>query len=229
VLTDLRLSLSVLRLPVSWAVLLASIVATGLVFAVLGGFVWWAILQSNIVDTVWLEKIIGGFGVGMAAILGWFCFPAFITALVGLFSDPLAGRIEKQHYPFLPAPTPAPLPDQIRNSIKAIGKAVALNLLAFPFYFIPVVNILAYALVNAQLLGREYFFNFALRHMPLEKAQAVYAEHHWAVTKTGLLIAGLFILPGINLFAPILATSLTIHRLLRGKAAPLSQMLALAP
>ena len=90
-----------------------------------------------------------------------------------------------------------------------------------PFYFIPVVNLVVYSLLNSFLLSREYFQVVTLRHVSLAEAKKLYAANRKDMMRGGLSLALLFLIPGVNLCAPLLATAWMVHRVWRRNDSPL--------
>ena len=105
------------------------------------------------------------------------------------------------------------LAEQISTSARLLLRAIGLNLLALPFYFIPVVNVIIYLIINANLLGREYFTTIALRHHNAATCQQLLGAHQRQIRRLGLLIALLGLVPVVNLLLPIIATALMTHTL----------------
>jgi len=226
-LGDLRLAFGVLRVPFAWGVMFLSLAGTALVIAVLAALVWWLVVRSGgqqagwLAGTRWDEWVLGGMGSVVVLVIGWFTFPAVVTAVAGMFLEPLADRIEKRHYPELPVPRQVPLGEQVHASLRGLLRGLGWNLLGLPFYFVPGVNLIAYAIINATLLSREYFQIVALRHMGMGPAKQLYRQHRWPMVRGGLVLAGLFVVPGMNLLAPLLATAWMVHRVWRRGNSPL--------
>ena len=234
-ISDLGLAFAVARVPFAWLVMILSLAGTALVFLGLSFLVGWLILRIHWFQDGWLAKtqidewIAGSLGGVAVMVIGWFIFPPIVTAVAGLFLEPLADRVERLHYPELPPPRQVPLAEQIRGSVRVLLRGLGWNLLALPFYFIPVANLIVYALVNAVLLSREYFQVVALRHLPMADTKALYRQHRWPLFRGGLVLAGLFVVPGLNLFAPLLATAWMVHRVWRRKDAALRTALCRSP
>lgn len=224
---DLRLAFVSLKLRFALFIIGFAFFTTSLVFALLAFAAHALIISTDIISTGWLESIAGVGSALLVLVIGWFLFPAISTALSGLFLEQLADRIEAQQYEGLPAPRQIGWGEQISSARRALTRAIGLNAIALPFYFIPGLNLMAYFVVNAQLLAREYFFTIALRHIPLPQAQALLEENRWKLWRRGALIAGLFIIPGVNLLAPILATALMTHTMWQPGTGLLRQKLAL--
>ena len=223
----LRRTLHVLRVPFAWVVSLASLIAAALIFGGLAWVAWWAMPKLAWLHRGWLERfqwddyLAGGLGVSLVLVTGWFAFPLVVTAAAGLFLEPLADRIERMHYPELPAARNMSIREQTVASLRTLARTLGWNLLGFPFYFIPFVNVVAYAVINGFLLSREYFQIVALRHMPLPEAKALYRRHRFSMWRGGLVLTGIFLIPVVNMVAPLLATAWMVHRVWQDERSPL--------
>ncbi len=226
-LSDLRLAFGVLREPFAWWVLLAGLVGTMLVFAGIACLAWWLIggidwlHQGWLAKTRWDEWMLRGVGSLLVIVVGWFAFPLIVTAMTGLFLEPLADRIERRHYPMAPAPRKVPLGEQIHSSLRVLIRGIGWNLLLLPLYFIPVLNVVVYAWLNSFLLSREYFQVVAVRHVSLAEAKDLYRAHGKEMLRGGFTLSLLFVIPGVNLCAPLLATAWMVHRVWRREGSPL--------
>lgn len=212
---DLKFALSALRQPFSLFVLVASFVLTLTLFLALSGFVGWLVSSSGWIPSGWMETIASATGGLLTLIIGWFLFPATMAAISCLFLEHFALRAERQHYPDMPAPRASDWGDAVVLTTRTLWRTLVWHLLALPVYFIPVINIAAYFAVNTRLLSHEFFYALALRHLPLEQADALYEKERRTLLKTGAQLAVLFLIPGLNVLAPLLATSLMLNRLER--------------
>ncbi len=232
-LGDLGLAFGVLREPFAWWVMLLSLAGTLLVFCGLAWLAWWLLGKVDWLHQGWFartsldEWMLGGMGSILVIIIGWFTFPLIVTAVAGMFLEPLADRIERRHYPSAPAPRHVSLVEQIHSSLRVLIRGIGWNLLALPFYFIPVLNLVVYAVLNSFLLSREYFQVVAVRHVALTEARSLYRTHRWQMTRGGLTLALLFVVPGLNLCAPLLATAWMVHRVWRRENSPLRERFAI--
>lgn len=219
--TDLRLALGVLREPYAWKILFLGFLGAVAVMAALGGGLWWVAARSGWIDWGWIGKyawtqwLFGGLGTVVYLVAAYFLFPVILTAVAGIFLEDLADRIERRHYPDIHPPRLVPLSEQIRSSIRGLVRGLLWNLCACPLYLIPVVNVIAYALVNARLLSREYFQVVALRHLSMEDSKRCYRQNLGQLWREGLVLTGLFLIPVVQVIAPLLATALSVHRLWR--------------
>lgn len=221
-LSDLRLAFGVLREPFAWGVLLVGLVGTLLVFAGVACLAWWLVGGLDwFAKSRWDDWLIRGVGSILMLVVGWFAFPLIVTAMTGAFLEPLADRIERRHYPSAPIPRNVPLGEQIHSSLRVLMRGIGWNLLALPVYFIPLLNVVVYALLNSFLLSREYFQVVAVRHVSLAEAKDLYRAHRKEMLRGGLTLSLLFVIPVINLCAPLLATAWMVHRVWRRENSPL--------
>jgi hypothetical protein len=111
-----------------------------LVFAGIACLAWWLIggldwlQQGWFAKTRWDEWLLSGVGSILVLLVGWFTFPIIVTAMCGVFLEPLADRIERRHYPTAPTPRQVPLSEQIHSSLRVLLRGIGWNLLALPFY-----------------------------------------------------------------------------------------------
>lgn len=157
----------------------------------------------------WLVDLLGGLGV---AVLSWLLFPAIVTAIMSLFLDGVAAAVEARDYPGRGPARRAPVAETVAVMLRLTGAAIALNLLALPMYlFLPGINLLLFLAMNGYLLGRGYFEAVALRRLDAASVRAVRRRFAGRVFLGGVIIAGLFALPVVNLAAPVIATAFMVH------------------
>ncbi len=77
--------------------------------------------------------------------------------------------------------------------------------------FVPGVNLIAFFVINAYLIGREYFEFAAMRHRPQAEARALRERNGVTVFLAGLLIAGFMAIPLVNLLTPLFAAAMMVH------------------
>jgi CysZ protein len=110
--------------------------------------------------------------------------PAISMIVGGLLFDFAAERVEKKIG--APKAQGVPLHQGVWNGVRIALPALALNLIAIPLYFIPVVNALTFYTLNGFLMGREYATVTAARHMSYREAVALRKRHGGAVFLVGL-------------------------------------------
>ena len=97
----------------------------------------------------------------------------------------------------------------MRKSMKNLRK-IASILLLLPTLFLGIGAVMM-VIGNAYLLGREYFSMIAMRHMPVAEARDLRKRNAGRVLAAGLIPALLAVVPVINLFVPLFATSYFVH------------------
>ena len=92
---------------------------------------------------------------------------------------------------------------------------ILLNLMALPFYFVLLFTAIGpfilFFLLNAYLIGREYFELVATRHMDQSEAAALRRRNREGPFLCGGVIMALFIVPVANIFAPIIGAAMMVH------------------
>ncbi|MBC6405539.1 MAG: EI24 domain-containing protein [Rhodospirillales bacterium] len=163
----------------------------------------------------WLDPLID-LSVPVAMLFaGWFLFPALVTIGLSFFLEDVMDAVESKHYPKRPARRQVGFMEDLWVGIRLLAAMVAINILILPIYVILLITgigaPLLYLGVNAYLLGREYFELVAIRHMPRTEMEGRRKERSLLNFLAGLLIAGLFFVPFVNLLAPIVAAALMVH------------------
>jgi CysZ protein len=196
---------------------LQRVVALSLALAVLTFALLWFGIAGILYDTAffgwrplnWLLDLLGGLA-GLA--LTWLLFPAVVTLIMSLFLDRVAVAVEACDYPGRGPPRRQPIGEILRTMLRLTGLTLLLNLLALPIYLlIPGINFFLFFVVNGYLLGRGYFEVVSLRRLDAAATRAVRNRFGLRVFLGGVVIAGLFALPLINLVAPVIATAFMLH------------------
>ena len=157
----------------------------------------------------WLVNLLGAL-----AVLGlsWVLFPAVLTLIMGFYLERVAAAVEARDYPGRGPPRRQPVMETAVMTIRLMGLTLLLNLLVLPVYILaPGINVFVFLVLNGYLLGREYFEVVALRRLDRMAARALRSRFGGRVFLGGVVIAGLFALPAVNLVAPVIATAFMMH------------------
>ncbi|NBN65627.1 sulfate transporter family protein [Pannonibacter tanglangensis] len=159
----------------------------------------------------WLDAVLSILtGIGAIFALGFLVAP--VTALfAGLFQDDVAEIVERTDYAGEQPGRAMPLGASLASTVKFTGIVILGNLLALVLLLVPGVNLIAFLVVNAYLLGREFFEFAAMRFMPPAEARALRKANSGTVFFGGLVIAGLLAVPLVNLVTPVFATIFMVH------------------
>lgn len=193
------------------------VVALSLGLAVTSFATLWVIVAAILYHTAffawrplnWLVDLLGGFGV---LVLSWLLFPAVVTLIMGFYLERVAATVDKLDYPWRGPPRRQPVAALIGVTVRLSGLTLVLNLVAMPVYLlVPGINLFLFFMLNGYLFGRGYFEVVALRRLDAGEARRVRNRFAGRVFLGGVVIAGLFALPLVNLVAPVIATAFMLH------------------
>jgi len=157
----------------------------------------------------WLLDLLGVAGV---MLLSWLLFPAAVTMIMGFFLEQVAAAVERRDYPGRGPPRARAIRETVATSLRLMLATMLLNVLALPVYALaPGINLFVFLGLNGYLFGREYFEVVALRRLDSDAARAMRHRFGGRVFAAGVVIAGLFALPLVNLAAPVIATAFMLH------------------
>ena len=169
--------------------------------------------------------------------LGWFLFRAVAIFVMGIFSDEVVDLVERKYFPAAAARAkPVGIGRGMRLGLASAGRAIGYNLLALPVYIGLLVTgvgmIVAVIAVNGLLLGRDLQDMVMARHRGERRGQGRQsgispdAMMRPLARPTrialGLIVALLFLVPFVNLLAPVLGAAMAVHLVhaREGRASP---------
>lgn len=208
------------------AVFLKSLALTLALIAVFGASLWygathlavawgWDSLEGGLLGAV---ALLAAFGVS------WLLFRAIAIGVMGVFADDVVIAVEARHYPAaLATARDVSLARGIGLGLRSAGRAILVNLALAPVYVALLVTgvgtWLLFFLVNGWLLGLDLGTMVAARHVP--SALMRDWRKTGAVDRFALGVAGtaLFMVPVLNLFAPILGAAMATHLFHEGRSA----------
>lgn len=191
----------------------------GLTLALLA-LIWLGLTQLfnyflNNTDLVASYPIIDSFafflaGVGLFVAL-IYLLPAVSAIVAGYFLDDVAEVVERKAYPADEPGQALPFGQALFYGFRFAGLSLLVNLAALLLFFIPVVNLVAFFAANAYLLGREYFELAAGRFWRAEDVARMRMEHRGTVLAAGAVLAGLVLVPVVNLITPVFGAAMMVH------------------
>lgn len=203
--------------PVIWSTLLTSVVL--LIFLLLGystgGWIFDYLISyfDFLEEESWFKILVRIIISVFLFILGFFFFGSIQAGFLGLFIDDIIDAIKEKHYPniFL-KPAPKILTSVI-FSTRLIFLSLAVNLIATPLFiigwFFPPLGFGMQIFINGYLLGKEYKKIVDCR-LPNE-----FTSNKQSFTFYGTLGATIWIVPILNLFAPVLICASVFHARVR--------------
>ncbi|MDP4025018.1 sulfate transporter family protein [Methylobacterium sp. NEAU 140] len=162
--------------------------------------------QYPILDT--LAYYLAGFGLFVALA---YLMPAVSILVAGFFLDDAAEIVERTDFPGDPPGRALPFGTAMLYAVRFAGLTLLVNLAALVVFFVPVVGVAAFFGANAYLLSREYFEMAAARFRPLPEAAAMRGAFPLRTLGAGGLLAGLMIVPVVNLVTPLFGIALMVH------------------
>ncbi len=199
-------------------IMLKSLALTALIFVIAGiGLVaaahWFATTYG------WGDE--GGTAATVVAAAGaiagaWLLFRAVAVPVTGFFADEIVIAIEAKHYPDAARlAKPASMVVSLRLGLGSLMRLIGLNLIALPLYvvliFTAVGPIVAFVAVNALLLGRDLGEMVAIRHLDPAGLREWLKTTRGSRAILGLIVTGLFLVPFINLLAPVIGAGMATH------------------
>jgi len=164
-----------------------------------------------------IASFFGGAGLVVAMV---FLLPPVSAIVGGCFLDDAAEIVERTDFPQDRPGQPVSLRQSILSGLRFAGLTLGLNLLALTLIFVPVVNVAAFFAVNTYLLGREYFEMAATRFRPPAEAAALRRDHRPLVLAGGAVLAGMMLVPVLNLLTPVFGIALMVHLHKRAERRP---------
>ena len=217
--------------PILWVVAKVVLLTLGL-FLLLGVAGYYALLAV----APQLGYTIGG---GESALISflvtfclcWFLFRAVAIFVMGIFSDEVVDLVERKYFPAAAARAkPVGIGRGMKLGLASAGRAIGYNLLALPVYIGLLVTgvgmIVAVIAVNGLLLGRDLQDMVMARHRGERRGQGRQSGisrdeiNPDAMMRPlarptrialGLIVALLFLVPFVNLLAPVLGAAMAVH------------------
>ena len=134
------------------------------------------------------------------------------SAMSAFFVDDVARAVEERHYPNFQAQYRSKLSEEVRESLGFLGTMLVANLIALIFYalftvFAPII----FWSLNGYLIGREYFYMAAKRHLGRDTALSAFRDHRFRVWMCGVILVLPMSVPLLNLLVPVLAAASFTH------------------
>jgi CysZ protein len=224
-LKALSLTVQQLNDPAIIRVFAKSLGLTLLIFLILGfglvfGLRWYGATHG------WEQD--GGFAAAAVAVLaaivlGWLLFRAVAIPVMSLFADDVVAAIEARHFPqAAQVARRVTLGVNLRLAGASLVRLVGLNLLALPGYFFllftAVGPLVLFVIINALLLGRDLGEMVAVRHLEPREMKAWLRMTRGPRAVMGMIVAGLLMVPLVNLIAPIIGAGMATHLFHRRRA-----------
>ena len=204
------------------AILVQALLLTALLFVGLGLVAGWLLAGSDPCDLAGYDSCPIGTGTGgVGAVLltlaaAWFLFPGVAVGVLMGFADRIAAAVEERHYPAAAAVAqPIGIGRGALMGLKSAARVLLFNLIALPFYLMLLVTgigpLVLFVIVNGLAFGRDLAELAAARHGTRESRRVWLKSTRGEQGLCGTLVSILFLIPFVNLIAPILGAAMAIH------------------
>ena len=175
----------------------------------------------------WFEEGSSYFVVVGVAIIGLLIgstlFRAIAIPVLGFFGDQVVAAVEARHYPAANASAKkVGVGLSLKLGLASFGRVLIVNLAALPVYLFLLITavgpLVLFVVLNAILLGRDLGDMVGVRHLEGSAIKAWLGQSRWDRWMLGLIVTGLFLIPFVNLIAPLLGAAAATH-LFHGKTA----------
>lgn len=162
-------------------------------------------------------RLLSGIFATLAAIaLSWLAFRAIAIPVTGFFADEVVAAVEAKHFPLeAERARRVGLWLSLRLALLSLLRVVGVNLLMLPIYLglllTAVGPIIAFVIVNALLLGRDLGEMVAVRHLDPPAMRQWLGNTRWDRAVLGLIVTGAFMVPLLNVLAPIIGAAMATH------------------
>ncbi|MEN2785810.1 EI24 domain-containing protein [Sphingomonas qilianensis] len=200
------------------AVFLKSLALTIALLAALGGGAWYTL--------TWLagywgwgsgaQSIAGVAAVALALIAAGILFRGVAVLVIGIFADDVVKAVEAKHYPqALASARDVLLARSVAMGLGSVGRFAIVNLALLPVYivllFTGIGPAILFFVVNGWLLGRDLGDMVAARHMDATDLKGWRGTTALSRFALGLIGTGLFVVPIVNLAAPVIVAAMATH------------------
>ena len=158
----------------------------------------------------WFRGFANFMGGTLILIISYFFLAGIHGAFVGIFIDDILDSIQQKHYPNMAWEEAPTFLTSLSFSLRILGLTIFLNLLASPLlilgWFIPPIGLTLQVLLNGYLMGKEYGQLVEFRIPPSASLKPTPKYF-----RNGIIASCIWIIPILNLVAPILLIGSVLH------------------
>ena len=195
-----------------------SLAITFALFILLGGGAWWwaqGLAATQGADG-WLSALAGFAALVAVFAAGWLLFRAIAVGVLMLFVEEIVVAVERKHYPqALAEARHVGMGRAALMGLASAARAILVNVVVLPLYVVLLVTgvgtVALFVVVNGWLLGRDLAEMVAARHLPAAAMRGWRKATAWQRFTLGVAGTGLFMVPILNLAAPLLGAAMATH------------------
>ena len=204
------------------SIMLQALAVAVLIFAALAVLVFWLLTGADPcslagVDSCPLDAGSSSLGaITITLLAAWFVFPAVAIAVMTTFTDRIAQAVEERHYPDAAREAhPIGLLHGAALGARSASRLILFNLVALPFYLLLLVTgigpFILFVIVNGLAFGRDVAELAAARHGDRSARRAWIKSTRGEQGLIGTFASALFLVPFVNLVAPVIGAAAAIH------------------
>lgn len=204
--------------PGTWGVIFLSIAITAISFIVLFAGAYWGIAQIPEAgwtlfgwNWAWVDNVVEALAGLLLIILFIFLLIPVSAITLGFFVEVIANKVEDRWYGGRGQLREPSIGEILGVLVRFFFWVIVLNLLVLPLYFIPLVNVVVYVVLNGFLVGREFFEMVALRHVPPLEVARLRRENKFTIFTAGAVTTLALSIPVVNFVAPVFGAALMVH------------------
>ncbi|WND04113.1 EI24 domain-containing protein [Temperatibacter marinus] len=176
----------------------------------------WDWLDGKLHEWGWADTTFAILAIPLFGIVGYFLFPPIARVVMGVMNEQIMDAVEEDYYPHNLKKREVGFTENLVHALKFGIVVLVVNLLALIPYLILLTTLgigtlVLYLLINGYLVGREYMEIAALRHMSFQEMKAFRIRHQSKMMLGGIANAAMFLVPVLNLAAPIIGTAIMTH------------------
>lgn len=219
----LALSFGQLGDPAIIRVLVKSLLVTLVIFVALGALLLTGLYNALLAyEVAWSAEMSALVAILFTVIAGWLLFRFVALFVLQFFAEDVVRAVEAMHYPQeASAARTLSFAEETAKGLKSTLRALLANIVALPFaivlLFTGIGTAALFWAVNGWLLGRELQDMVWLRHRKDTHEIAPMGKSDRFLL--GSAVAGLLMVPFVNLLAPVLGAASATHMVHRGRAA----------
>lgn len=209
-------------------IFLKSMLLTAMAFAAAAVGIWFGMHRLTDAVAAWLHGWSWGpqfadiATIVVFGLVALWLFRAIAVVVIGFFADDVVMAVEARHYPDAHAQArKTPLSRELAMGLGSVTRLVVINLLLSPVYIMLLITgvgtPIAFFLVNSWLLGRDFGDMVAVRHMPAGQLAKWRSRTRFRRFAIGAFGTALFLVPGLNLLAPIIGAAMAAHAFHQGR------------
>ena len=204
------------------SIMLQALAIAILIFAALAVLIFWLLTGADPcvlvgIDSCPLDAGSSSLGaITITLLAAWFVFPAVAIAVMTTFTDRIARAVEERHYPEAAREArPIGLLHGAALGARSASRLVLFNLVAMPFYILLLVTgigpFILFVIVNGLAFGRDVADLAAARHGDRASRRAWIKSTRGEQGLIGTFASALFLVPIVNLAAPVIGAAAAIH------------------